>query len=198
MKRNPLLHPRVIDNDMAIRYVKSHANINKRTGGEIAKRLKRMGVNEGMFLDAGCGPGHMTLELALALPYAQIVGVDLSQPCIEMGNKLADEYGIANRLKFQMGDIQNLPFKNDMFDFVCSVHTIHIVEEPVKMLNEINRVLKPNGNFAILDIRRSYLGLLISIFKTAYNEDEVKQIIAESNISEYKIEKNIFLLTITN
>jgi len=47
--------------------------------------------------------------------------------------------------KFVYGDGCNMPLKNNQFDTVINIQVLEHVLEPIKMVNEISRVLKPNG-----------------------------------------------------
>ena len=48
-----------------------------------------------------------------------------------------------------------MPFEDDSFDVVVSVNTFHVVDDPVAMLNEIERILKPEGILGLSCIKRS-------------------------------------------
>jgi ubiquinone/menaquinone biosynthesis C-methylase UbiE len=59
---------------------------------------------------------------------------------------------------------------------------LHIINNPVKMLNEIARVLQFNGLFFITDLRRSILGLFEKEINSAFTGKETKKILARSNL----------------
>jgi ubiquinone/menaquinone biosynthesis C-methylase UbiE len=59
---------------------------------------------------------------------------------------------------------------------------VHIVENPVQMLNEIERVLVPEGFLFIADLRRSWLGCIEKEMKSALTFDEAKDLISRSKL----------------
>ena len=59
-------------------------------------------------LDAGCGPGTITVGLAAAVAPGEVVGLELSPAMVEQARALASERGVAN-VRFEVGDAQALP-----------------------------------------------------------------------------------------
>ncbi len=193
LKKRPLIHPRVFDEEKwAISYAKRHAKLGKKIGKKYANFLSERGFKSGKILDSGCGSGAILIEMCRSLPNAEGIGVDLSEPLLKFARKSADEEGISNRVLFQKGDVESLPFDNDFFDVVINANMLHIVENPVKMLNEIERVLAPKGEFILGDIRRSWIGYIMPIFKTAYTSEEGEEVLRKSNLRPWKFDKGFF------
>jgi len=88
-------------------------------------------------LDAGCGTGGTTIDLA---HFGQVFGVDLAWEALEP----ARERGLA---RLARGSIERLPFSNAAFDAVTSFEVVyHLgVANDACALEEIRRVLKPGG-----------------------------------------------------
>jgi ubiquinone/menaquinone biosynthesis C-methylase UbiE len=61
---------------------------------------------------------------------------------------------------------------------------VHLVEDPVQMLNEIERVLAPKGFLFIADLRRSWLGLIEKEIKSALTLGEAKELFRQSKLRE--------------
>lgn len=95
-------------------------------------------------LDCGCGPGTITQGLAHIVAPGQAVGCDLEPGMIEMAQSLTASSGIQN-LRFQVGDILNLPFEDDTFDAAFSSAVTEHLSDPVRALSELRRVVKPGG-----------------------------------------------------
>lgn len=74
-----------------------------------------------------------------------VIGLDFSLKMLEIAQK---KY---NWVKFVEGDCTNLPFENNSFDVVTISFGLRNIEDYNKALNEIYRVLKPNGQFMHLD-----------------------------------------------
>jgi SAM-dependent methyltransferase len=91
----------------------------------------------GRVLDAGCGIGWGTVLLAES---ATAVGVDFSPPAIAEARR---EHG--DRARFVEGDLRSLPLDDDDFDCVVCFETLAHVSEPVRVLDELCRVLRPGG-----------------------------------------------------
>jgi ubiquinone/menaquinone biosynthesis C-methylase UbiE len=67
---------------------------------------------------------------------------------------------------------------------VINVQMLHIVGDPVAMLDELERVLAPGGFLFLADIRRSWLGLLDKVFRTGLTVDEAAALIRRSRLRE--------------
>jgi ubiquinone/menaquinone biosynthesis C-methylase UbiE len=59
---------------------------------------------------------------------------------------------------------------------------VHLVEKQIKMLDELERVLKPDGNLYITDLRRSLLGYLEDEIRSALTIPEAKELFSRSTI----------------
>ncbi len=128
------------------------------------------------------------IELLKLFPESEGIGIDLSEPLLKVGEHVAYEEGLSGRVKFETADVENLPYEDDSFDCVVSTNMLHIVENPVKQLDEIERVLKPDGIMFIADIKRSwFVSLFEKVSKTAFTMTEAGEIFAKSNIREGKL-----------
>lgn len=183
MQRIELFHPRIFsDQEWAHGYYKRNAKNIARTGKRLAELLERSGFQKGRVLDAGCGFGAVCIEIAKRFPKAEIVGVDLAQPLLHMAQSLAEQSNTSDRIQFLEGDVQKLDFSDDSFDMVINTYMLHIVEKPVNMLNEIERVTSAQGKILITDLRRMVLALLIKKFRTTFTLEEARHIIETSDL----------------
>ncbi len=101
-------------------------------------------------LDCGCGPGSITLGLAETVAPGQTVGIDHSPEQVDAARTAAGERGIEN-VRFEVGNIYELPFEGGSFDAVFENSMIIHLAEPVKAAQEMHRVLKPGGLAALRD-----------------------------------------------
>jgi ubiquinone/menaquinone biosynthesis C-methylase UbiE len=122
------------------------------------------------------------MVLARRFPDGEIVGIDLSEPLLRLANKNAQAAGLERRAKFEMGDVEKIQYGDHSFDVVLNINMVHIVENPVQMLNEIERVLLPEGFLFIADLRRSWLGFIEKEIKSALTFDEAKGLISRSKL----------------
>jgi ubiquinone/menaquinone biosynthesis C-methylase UbiE len=100
-------------------------------------------------LDAGCGTGHTALAFA---PHVQaVIAIDLTEAMLAQGRRLAHERGLTN-IEFRVGDVEKLPCGATEFDGVVSRYSAHHWPHPQMALQEIQRVLRPGGQFILSDI----------------------------------------------
>lgn len=97
----------------------------------------------GSILDAGCGNGVFSMELAKRHPEAQVIGVELEPELVARDNEIARRAGLTN-LRFQQGDVTKLDFDAE-FDLVVSVDNLEHVEDDVTAMQGLLRALKPGG-----------------------------------------------------
>jgi ubiquinone/menaquinone biosynthesis C-methylase UbiE len=102
-------------------------------------------------LDVGCGLGHWGRCLEPFLPSgARVVGVDREPQWIEKA-RASVAGGAGGRFQFQQGEAERLPFADASFDMVsCQTVLIH-VKDPVVVLREMIRVLRPGGLLAVVE-----------------------------------------------
>jgi ubiquinone/menaquinone biosynthesis C-methylase UbiE len=102
----------------------------------------------GLLLDIGCGPGFLATLIAKRFPAAHVVGIDLSEKMLEIAAKRA---GKVPNLEFRVMNASAMDFADSSFDMVISTASYHHWHEPVTILNEIHRILKPGGQAWIYD-----------------------------------------------
>jgi arsenite methyltransferase len=112
-------------------------------------------------LDAGCGRGLLLIACAKSLTTGRAVGIDLwaakdlshNNPQATLANAAAER--VADWVDVKTGDITALPFPDASFDAVVSMTVIHNIPSRDlrdRALNELVRVLKPDGRLAIFDL----------------------------------------------
>ena len=103
-------------------------------------------------LDAGCGIGSNTLLLAEEVgPGCHVIGLDLSSEFLIVAKEIAKKSGISEQISFQEGDMNQLPFDKDSFDWVWSADCVGYAPlETLPLIKELARVVKPGGSVAIL------------------------------------------------
>ncbi len=95
-------------------------------------------------LDAGCGPGTITVGIAEHVAPGRVVGFDTGPSEVGRATALAEQQGVSN-VAFQVTDSTDLPFQDAEFDAVFSSAMLEHVPEREKALDEMLRVLKPGG-----------------------------------------------------
>lgn len=114
-----------------------------------------------LVLDVGCGRGLMLVGAAKRLTSGKAIGIDLWQQQDQANNSSdaallnAEVEGVTERVEIKTADMRQLPFPDDSFDAVVSSWAVHNLESETdreKALDEIIRVLKPNGIVVLSDI----------------------------------------------
>jgi len=99
-------------------------------------------VKNGSLLEVGCGSG-MYLALMKALGWKRVVGVDINQEALERARQVLD-------VEVHCGSLPALKLAAGSFDAVSLSHTLEHVGDPVALLTEVHRLLKPGGQLAIV------------------------------------------------
>ena len=98
-------------------------------------------------LDAGCGTGFLSLELAAR--GHRVSGIDFAPAMLAAARRKAAAQGLS--VHFEEGDAEQLPFPPGSFDLVISRHVLWTLPHPEAAIDEWIRVLRPGGRLAIVD-----------------------------------------------
>ncbi len=101
-------------------------------------------------LEAGCGVGAQTVTLAGNSPEASIVSVDISAKSIAQARQAAQAAGLTN-VRFQQGDIFDLPFAAGSFDHVFVCFVLEHLKEPGAALRKLKTFLRPGGTITVIE-----------------------------------------------
>lgn len=130
--------------------------------GSLCDRLEKETIFElfkpkELVLDIGCGTGNYTLELANQGVNA--VGIDSSFDMAVFAKMKAERNGL--KTSFVVGNVEAMPFKNDVFDGALSITTLCFVSNTEMTVDEIKRVVKPEGDLVLGELNRlSYWAVL--------------------------------------
>ncbi|MBR5951213.1 MAG: bifunctional demethylmenaquinone methyltransferase/2-methoxy-6-polyprenyl-1,4-benzoquinol methylase UbiE [Actinomycetaceae bacterium] len=103
---------------------------------------RAIGVRPGMkILDLACGTGASTASFAKA--GADVIGCDFSEGMIREGLRRRPH------LNLIQGDAMDLPFEDESFDVVTMSYGLRNVQDPMKALEEMYRVVRPGGKLVI-------------------------------------------------
>lgn len=111
-------------------------------------------------LDVGCGGGFTTEFLAKR--GARVAGVDRAVRIVEVAREHAREQGLT--IDYRQGVAESLPFTNETFDVVTCVDVLEHVADLKRTIDEISRVLKPDGLFLFDTINRTLRSKFIIVW----------------------------------
>lgn len=140
---------------------------------------------KGKVLDAGCSVG----TFAQVAPN-QIIGIDNDKEALEICKN--------KNLKVKFADLEKkIPFKDNFFEGVFCSHTIEHLNNPLNMMKEIYRVLKPRGILVLItpDYIKSHdkgFGFWADYtHKTPFTKESLKRIAFDSDFKQYEINHRI-------
>ena len=117
----------------------------------LAQRLAQTIHPASQILEVAPGPGYLAIELARRGHYA-VTGLDISKTFVEIATANARRASVT--IDFQHGNASAMPFADGTFDFILCRAAFKNFSQPLEALNEMHRVLKPQGRAVIIDLRK--------------------------------------------
>ena len=105
-------------------------------------------------LDDGCGNGRFSL--AMADKGGKVVSLDVNKFMVQTTKRRAVEKGLKKRIDVVIGDCQNLPFRDRLFDKVLCIHNMWYVPVYEKAVNEVFRTTKMGGKIVVDQISEKW------------------------------------------
>lgn len=159
--------------------------------------LKYIKPKEGAsLLDIGCATGSLLHQLSLKHTDLDLHGLDISPKMVAIAQKK-----LGSKANIVTSSANTLPFKENTFNYVTCATSFHHYSEPQKALDEMYRVLKPNGTLILLDpfrnglVRKIICKTLDIIFierdTNIFTKEQIKSMF---KVSEFKhIEQHTYL-----
>ncbi len=99
-------------------------------------------------IDLCCGTGDLSGIIKKTSPHACITGIDFSEKMLSVAKEKYTD------ICFMQGDVTNLPYADNSFDFAVMGFGLRNILNAEKAVEEVYRILKPNGKFLHLDFGR--------------------------------------------
>ena len=98
-----------------------------------------------------------------------VVGVDFSESMLKIAQRRLENSTFKNRIKYVKANAGELPFPTNMFDCITIAYGLRNVADPVRVLLEMKRVIKPGGRMASLEITKPELPVLGDLYELYLN-----------------------------
>jgi SAM-dependent methyltransferase len=132
-------------------------------------------------LEIGFASGDGIKKISKILKDGFIAGIDISEIMVKKAIKFNDESIQQGRVDIKLGGTGSIPYAEASFDKVFAINVVYFLEDPIRDLKELYRVLKKNG--------------LITLFVFSY-EDMVKHKFTQTGL--FKLYKNEDLMELLN
>jgi ubiquinone/menaquinone biosynthesis C-methylase UbiE len=176
---------------------------------DLAKKIAANLHQGAKILEVAPGPGYLAIELARLGTY-QVTGLDISKTFVDIARRNAQAEGVT--AEFQQGDAAHMSFESNTFDQIVCRAAFKNFTEPVKALQEMQRVLRPGGKALVIDlskdtspeaideyIQKADRGAVNSfmikwtfrlmLLKRAYTRNDFERFISESGFRSFQIEE---------
>lgn len=122
----------------------------------------------GPALDVGTGRGLLAIELARH--GTDVVTIDIDDQDRELAILLAEDAGMAGRIAFEHGDASRLPYAAGHFGCAAMMDVLHHLADPVPVLREMARVVRPGGTVIVADFDEEGFELLSRVHRAEGRE----------------------------
>ena len=153
--------------------------------------LKVMDVQDGWtMLDVGCGGGFTIRRLLKRSQDAQVYGIDISEESVAKAKKVNADV-LDKQVFVTLGSAERLPYEDGKFDLVTAVETVYFWPNLPDCLQEVRRVLKSGGKFAILVevVNSDSKWTNVVEGMTAYSPEDLKKLLDEAGFTQTEIHR---------
>lgn len=116
---------------------------------KVIQLLKKRGHQK--VVDIATGTGDLAIAIAQKTKAEKVVGVDISDGMLSIGRVKVKEKALNEKISMENGDSENLPYEDHSFDAATVAFGVRNFENLDKGLKEIHRVIKPGGQFIVLE-----------------------------------------------
>ena len=143
-------------------------------------------------LDLGAGTACVAIALCQRYPHIRVMAADRSVEMLELARYRLEMESLTQRIQLQLADSHQLIFQSSYFDTVYCHNLLHQLENPKKALQEMWRVLRPNGLLFLRDWNRpASIDQLERTVQNAYHgeAEEAKNAIRRSMQTAFRLDE---------
>ncbi len=152
------------------------------------------GISPKRIIDIGCGGGRNVGRLLEIYASAEVTGLDYSSVSTEKTEEVNQAAVAQGRCTVVQGDVSQLQIPDGSYDLATAFETVYFWPGPQVSFQEVYRILKPGGTFAIVndtdgtkEIDKKWMELISGM--NLYSEYELQCYLLEVGFSEVEIRK---------
>ncbi|HEY4262940.1 MAG TPA: methyltransferase domain-containing protein [Schlesneria sp.] len=152
-----ILEPEVMDTvSEAVDYDQmDHSGVNRLFVDDLLTTLRANPMPGSIqIFDAGTGTAQIPLELMRRGLDATVTATDLAEQMLIVAQQNVNAAGFAKSIRLVLADCKQLSDANGTYDVVMSNSIVHHIPEPLEVLAELWRILKPGGLLFVRDLLR--------------------------------------------
>lgn len=132
----------IIDNPIRRKFIQKPEEIAERTGAKPGD----------VVVEIGPGKGSYTIAVAHKVqPTGKIYAKDIQQPILDKLEKRLQKEDIKNVIP-KLDDAYNLALEDESVDIIFTIACLPEIPEPIRVLKEFKRILKPNGRISLCEL----------------------------------------------
>ena len=139
---------------------------------------------------ADLGAGEGMISQLLAERAKKVYCIDRSKSMVRLGLELAKKNGLSN-LIYKLGDLEKVPLKDESVDLALMSQSLHHAERPDIALQEAFRILKPEGQLIIIDLKQHQFEKAHQLYNDrwlGFAENELYKSIKDTGFRKVKVE----------
>ena len=148
---------------------------------------------EDIFLEIGCG-GGVLLDMVLRT-VQRACGIDHSPDMVELARQKNEKALSEERVEIIEGDVAALPWVGNCFTCAAGVEVLYFIENPIRALEELYRVLKPGGRLVLVTAAQPKSALPNLVFAPwlrylrFHPNDELASMLRQSGFQAVQVER---------
>ncbi|PVX23085.1 MAG: hypothetical protein CW716_12965, partial [Candidatus Bathyarchaeum sp.] len=132
--------------------------------------------------DLGCGTGYFTVPIAHKVK--KVYGIDIQQEMLTLLEQKIRQQKIGN-IETLLSKENEIPLKDESVDLLLSVNTLHEFRDKKAIIDEMRRVLKADGQLAIVDFKKEETDFGPSVF-VRISKMQAKRLFMKRGLTELK------------
>ena len=143
-------------------------------------------------LEVGFGQGKTISKGCARIENGMFAGIEISKTMVSVAEKYNKRLIEKEKVELKLAGVDSIPYIDNYFDKVLTVHTIYFWKDPSKSINELHRVMKPGARLVIgfrfdSNAKQSFPSEVYTFFP----EDEVSSMVKEAGFSINQCKRDI-------